>query len=198
MRPADLAFRSIGELGALLRSGEVTSAGLTDYFLGRLETVGRPLNAVSAIMADSARQEAALADAQLARGLDRGPLHGIPYGLKDIIAVPGAPTTWGAVPFSGQVLNYEAAVGERLRNAGAVLLGKLATVELAGGMGYADPDASLTGPALNPWDTRTWTGITGLRATHGRVSRHGAMALSWSFDRLGPMCRSAADCGLVL
>ena len=184
-------------------------------------------------MADSARQEAALADAQLARGLDRGPLHGIPYGLKDIIAVPGAPTTWGAAPFADQVLSYESAVGERLRDAGAVLLGKLATVELAGGMGYTDPDASLTGPALNPWDTRTWTGgsssgpaaataagavpfsigsdtggsivmpaawtgITGLRATHGRVSRRGAMALSWSFDRLGPMCRSAADCGLVL
>ena len=233
MTPPDLAFRSVAELGALLRSGEVTSVGLTDYFLGRLETAGRRLNAVSAITADSARQEAALADAQLARGLDLGPLHGIPYGLKDIIAVPGAPTTWGAVPFRDQVLSYEATVGRRLRDAGAVLLGKLATVELAGGMGYADPDASLTGPALNPWDTRTWTGgsssgpaaataagavpfsigsdtggsivmpaawtgITGLRATYGRVSRHGAMALCWSFDRLGPMCRSAADCGLVL
>jgi aspartyl-tRNA(Asn)/glutamyl-tRNA(Gln) amidotransferase subunit A len=231
--PPGLAFRSITELGALLRSGAVTSAALTDYFLGRLENVGRPLNAVSAIMADTARQEAALADAELARGLDRGPLHGIPYGLKDIIAVPGAPTTWGAVPFADQVLAGESTVGARLRGAGAVLLGKLATVELAGGMGYDDPGASLTGPALNPWDTRTWTGgsssgpaaataagavpfsigsdtggsivmpaawtgITGLRATHGRVSRSGAMALSWSFDRLGPMCRSAADCGLVL
>ena len=105
MTPPDLAFCSVSELGVLLRSGEVTSAGLTDYFLDRLQTVGRRLNAVSAITADSARQEAALADAQLRRGLDRRPLHGIPYGLKDIIAVPGPPTTWGAVPFRDQVLS---------------------------------------------------------------------------------------------
>jgi len=230
---AEPAFRPVRELGTLLRSGEVTSVGLTRYFLDRLEEVGRPLNAVAAITRERALDEAAMADAELARGVDRGPLHGIPYGLKDIIAAPGAPTTWGAAPFRDQVLGYESAVGERLRNAGAVLLGKLATVELAGGMGYDRPDASLTGPALNPWDTSTWTGgsssgpaaataagavpfsigsdtggsivmpaawtgITGLRPTYGRVSRFGAMALAWSFDRLGPMCRSADDCGLVL
>lgn len=233
MTAPDLAFCSIRELGSLLRAGDVTAAGLARYFLGRLETVGCQLNAVTAIMAERAMEEAALADAELSRGLDRGPLHGIPYGLKDIIASPGAPTTWGAVPFQDQVLPFEATVGERLRRAGAVLLGKLATIELAGGMGYEHPDASLTGPALNPWDTWTWTGgsssgpaaataagavpfaigsdtggsivmpaawtgITGLRATYGRVSRFGAMALCWSFDRLGPMCRSADDCGLVL
>jgi aspartyl-tRNA(Asn)/glutamyl-tRNA(Gln) amidotransferase subunit A len=230
---AEPAFCSVRELGSLLRSGEVTAIGLARYFLDRLEEVGRPLNAVAAITCDRALEEAALADAELARGLDRGPLHGIPYGLKDIIAAPGAPTTWGAAPFRDQVLGFESAVGERLRNAGAVLLGKLATVELAGGMGYDHPDASLTGPALNPWDTSTWTGgsssgpaaataagavpfsigsdtggsivmpaawtgITGLRPTYGRVSRFGAMALAWSFDRLGPMCRNADDCGLVL
>jgi aspartyl-tRNA(Asn)/glutamyl-tRNA(Gln) amidotransferase subunit A len=230
---ADLAFCSIRELGRRLRSGEVTAVGLARYFLGRLEEVGRPLNAVAAIMPERALAEAELAGAELARGLDRGPLHGIPYGLKDIVAAAGAPTTWGAVPFRDQVLDGESTVGERLRSAGAVLLGKLATVELAGGMGYDHPDASLTGPALNPWDTSTWTGgsssgpaaataagavpfsigsdtggsivmpaawtgITGLRPTYGRVSRAGAMALSWSLDRLGPMCRSAEDCGLVL
>jgi len=230
---AEPAFCSVRELGSLLRSGEITALGLARYFLDRLEEVGRPLNAVAAITRDRALEEAALADAELARGLDRGPLHGIPYGLKDIIAAPGAPTTWGAAPFRDQVLGYESAVGERLRNAGAVLLGKLATVELAGGMGYDHPDSSLTGPALNPWDTSTWTGgsssgpaaataagavpfsigsdtggsivmpaawtgITGLRPTYGRVSRFGAMALAWSFDRLGPMCRNADDCGLVL
>jgi aspartyl-tRNA(Asn)/glutamyl-tRNA(Gln) amidotransferase subunit A len=230
---AEPAFCSVRELGSLLRSGEVTAVGLAHYFLDRLEQVGRPLNAVAAVTAERALDEAALADAELARGLDRGPLHGIPYGLKDIIAAPGAPTTWGAAPFRDQVLDCESTVGERLRDAGAVLLGKLATVELAGGLGYEDPGASLTGPALNPWDTSTWTGgsssgpaaataagavpfsigsdtggsivmpaawtgITGLRPTYGRVSRAGAMALSWSFDRLGPMCRSADDCGLVL
>ena len=230
---AEPAFCSVRELGKLLRSGEVTAGGLARYFLDRLEEVGRPLNAVAALTPERALEEAALADAELARGLDRGPLHGIPYGLKDIIAAPGAPTTWGAVPFREQVLDHESTVGARLRDAGAVLLGKLATVELAGGMGYEYPDASLTGPALNPWDTSTWTGgsssgpaaapaagavpfsigsdtggsivmpaawtgITGLRPTYGRVSRAGAMALSWSFDRLGPMCRSADDCGLVL
>jgi aspartyl-tRNA(Asn)/glutamyl-tRNA(Gln) amidotransferase subunit A len=230
---ADLAFCSVRELGARLRAGTVTSAGLTELFLARLASDGRALNAVAAITAGRAREEAALADAELARGLDRGPLHGIPYGLKDIIATPGTPTTWGAAPFADQVLADEATVAGRLRAAGAVLLGKLATVEIAGGMGYDHPAASLTGPALNPWDTRTWTGgsssgpaaavaagavpfaigsdtggsivmpaawtgITGLRATYGRVPRFGAMALSWSFDRLGPMCRSAQDCGLVL
>jgi len=148
------AFCSVRELGKLLRSGEVTAVGLARYFLGRLEEVGRPLNAVAAVTPQRAIDEAALADAELARGLDRGPLHGIPYGLKDIIAAPGAPTTWGAAPFRDQVLGHESTVGERLRNAGAVLLGKLATVELAGGMGYEHPDASLTGPALNPWGHR--------------------------------------------
>jgi aspartyl-tRNA(Asn)/glutamyl-tRNA(Gln) amidotransferase subunit A len=230
---AEPAFCSVRELGKLLRSSEVTAVGLARYFLDRLETVGRPLNAVAAVIPERAMEEAALADAELARGLDRGPLHGIPYGLKDIIAAPGAPTTWGAAPFHDQVLDFESTVGERLRNAGAVLLGKLATVELAGGMGYEYPDASITGPALNPWDVSAWTGgsssgpaaataagavpfsigsdtggsivmpsawtgITGLRPTYGRVSRAGAMALSWSFDRLGPMCRNADDCGLVL
>jgi aspartyl-tRNA(Asn)/glutamyl-tRNA(Gln) amidotransferase subunit A len=228
-----LAFCSVRELGGRLRAGTVTAAGLAEFFLARLESAARPLNAVAAVLAGRAREEAALADAELARGLDRGPLHGIPYGLKDIVATPGAPTTWGAAPFAGQVLTDEATVAARLRAAGAVLVAKLATVEIAGGMGYDHPAASLTGPALNPWDTRTWTGgsssgpaaavaagavpfaigsdtggsivmpaawtgITGLRATYGRVPRFGAMALSWSFDRLGPMCRTAEDCGLVL
>jgi aspartyl-tRNA(Asn)/glutamyl-tRNA(Gln) amidotransferase subunit A len=230
---AEWAFCSVHELGRRLRAGEVTAVDLAGYFLDRLEKVALPLNAVAAITPGRALDEAALLDAELACGLDRGPLHGIPYGLKDIIAAPGVATTWGAAPFRDQVIDHESTVGERLRNAGAVLVGKLATVELAGGMGYEHPDASLTGAALNPWDTNTWTGgsssgpaaataagavpfsigsdtggsilmpaawtgVTGLRATYGRVSRAGAMALCWSFDRLGPMCRSAEDCGLVL
>ena len=163
---ADLAFCSIRESGAL-RSGEVTAVSLAEYFQDRLEKVGRPLNAVAALTPERARQEATLADAELARGLDaaaaRHPLRAQRHRRRGRAA-----TTWGAAPFGDQVLNFESAVGDRLRSAGAVLLGKLATVELAGGMGYDHPDASLTGPALNPWDTSTWTGgsSSGLRG-HG-------------------------------
>ena len=184
-------------------------------------------------MDDVALREAALAEAELRSGLDRGPLHGIPYGLKDIVAAVGAPTTWGAQPSVAQQAQREATVVTRLRAAGAVLAAKLATIEIAGGMGYDNPDASATGPAANPWDTRRWTsgsssgpagavcagavpfaigsdtsgsilfpaaytGTAGLRATYGRVSRAGAMTLCWTLDRLGPMCRTADDCGLVL
>jgi aspartyl-tRNA(Asn)/glutamyl-tRNA(Gln) amidotransferase subunit A len=229
----DLAFATIGELGALLRAREISPVELTRYFLDRLDRVARPLNAVVTVTGDVALREAALAEAEIARGVDRGPLHGIPYGAKDIIATAGIATTWGAAPFAGQVPGDDATVIRRLRDAGAVLAAKLATVEIAGGMGYDNPDASLTGPAGNPWDPRTWTsgsssgpaaavaagalpfaigsdtsgsillpaawtGTAGLRATYGLVSRRGAMTLCWTLDRLGPMCRTARDCGLVL
>jgi aspartyl-tRNA(Asn)/glutamyl-tRNA(Gln) amidotransferase subunit A len=189
------------------------------------------LNAVVTITEDVARREAALAEAELRAGLDRGPLHGIPYGLKDIVAATGAPTTWGAFP--DQRFATEATVTRKLRDAGAILVAKVATIELAGGMGYDNPDASISGPPGNPWHTGKWTngsssgpaaavgaaavpfaigsdtggsillpaaftGTAGLRATYGRVSRAGAMALCWTLDRLGPMCRCADDCGLVL
>ncbi len=160
-------------------------------------------------------------------------MHGIPYGVKDLLATRGIPTTWGAAPYRKQVFDHDATVVRKLRDAGAVLLGKLAMVELAGGFGYNNADASFTGPGLTPWNTRYWSGgsssgpgaavaaglvafaigsetsgsiitpaaycgISGLRPTYGRVSRHGAMALSWTLDKLGPMCRSADDCGIVL
>jgi aspartyl-tRNA(Asn)/glutamyl-tRNA(Gln) amidotransferase subunit A len=229
----DLAFRAIGELGTMLRVREISPVELTRYFLRRLDEVARPLNAVVTITEDVALREAALAEAELMRGVDRGPLHGIPYGAKDIIAAAGIPTTWGAAPFAEQVFGYDATVVRRLRDAGAVLAAKVATVEIAGGMGYNNPDASFTGPTGNPVNPRTWaggsssgpaavvaagalpfaigsdtsgsivlpaawTGTAGLRPTYGRVSRRGAMTLCWTLDRLGPLCHTAHDCGLVL
>ena len=228
-----LAYRTVRELGQLLRSGETTPTVLAERSLERLETVGRRLNAVVTITRERALREARRAEEELKAGLDRGPLHGIPYGAKDLLATAGTPTTWGAAPLRGQTFAEDAAVVQRLRDAGAVLVAKLALVELAGGMGYNQPNAAFTGPGINPWDAEAWSGgsssgsgsavgadavpfaigsetwgsiltpasycgISGLRPTYGRVSRRGAMALSWTLDKLGPMCRSADDCGLVL
>ncbi|MDT7727628.1 MAG: hypothetical protein QOI21_4204 [Actinomycetota bacterium] len=231
MNEEELAFLSIRELGVLLRAGEISPTKLTDVYLRRLDNVGRSLNAVVTMTEDVARREAALAEEELRAGLDRGPLHGIPYGLKDIVSAVGMPTTWGAFP--DQRFDSEATVTRKLRDAGAILVAKVATIELAGGMGYDNPNASITGAPGNPWHTGKWTngsssgpsavvgagavpfaigsdtggsillpaaftGTAGLRATYGRVSRAGAMTLCWTLDRLGPMCRCADDCGLVL
>jgi aspartyl-tRNA(Asn)/glutamyl-tRNA(Gln) amidotransferase subunit A len=206
---------------------------LTELFLSRLERIGPSLNAVVTLMRDSATAEARAAEREIAAARYRGPLHGIPYGLKDLCATAGVPTTWGAAPFRNQVFDRDATVVRKLREAGAVLIAKLAMVELAGGMGYNQPNASFTGPGINPWTGRHWSGgsssgpgsavaaglvpyaigsetsgsiltpcaycgISGLRPTYGRVSRAGAMALSWTMDKLGPMGRTADDCGLVL
>ena len=231
---SSLAYASIRELGRMLRAGETTPTALAEYFLDRLDTVGRELNAVATLTRDRALDEARSAERELAAGHDRGPLHGIPYGAKDLCATaPPYPTSWGAAPLRAQQFVHDAAAIERLRAAGAVLVAKLAMVELAGGMGYDQPNAAFTGPGLNPWNADAWSGgsssgsgsavgagavpfaigsetvgsiltpssfcgVSGLRPTYGRVSRHGAMALCWTFDKLGPMCRTADDCGLVL
>ncbi len=174
-------------------------------------------------------------DGDIKRERFRGPLQGIPFGAKDLLAYAKHPTTWGAQPYAGQVFDYTASVLTTCPKARRSLLtGKLAMVELAGGPAYRYANASLTGPGLNPWDQhtlvrrfverlghrrrrRTWSryalgsetsgsiltpsafcGVTGLRPTYGLVERHGAMALSWTLDKIGPMCRSAEDCGLVL
>ena len=230
----EVLFASVRELGALLRKRQVSSVELTRAYLDRLETIGPKLGAVATVMREPALAEAKKADAELARpGGARGPLLGIPYGAKDLLATKGIPTTWGAEPLRGQVFDYDATVIERLRAAGAVLVAKLAMVELAGGMGYNNPDASWSGPGRTPWNPAYWSGgsssgsgaataaglvafaigsetsgsiltpatfcgLSGLRPTYGRVSRHGAMALCWTLDKLGPMCRAADDCGLVL
>jgi aspartyl-tRNA(Asn)/glutamyl-tRNA(Gln) amidotransferase subunit A len=228
-----LAFASVVELGRILRAGDVTAVELATMALERLDAIGRQLNAVVCLTPDFALAQARRADDELAAGHDRGPLHGIPYGAKDLLATERYPTTWGAAPFREQRFDRDAAVVERLADAGAVLVAKLAMVELAGGFGYEQPDAALTGPGKNAWSPDHWAGgsssgsgaavaagcvpfaigsetwgsivvpaayngVAGFRPTYGLVSRRGAMALSWSLDKIGPLARSAKDCELVL
>jgi aspartyl-tRNA(Asn)/glutamyl-tRNA(Gln) amidotransferase subunit A len=228
-----LSYATVIELGKLIRSGQTTPTKLAEHFIDRLESVGRQLNAVVTITRDLALEQARQAESELAAGHDRGPLHGIPYGAKDLLATAGIPTSWGAAPFKDQTFDRDAAVIERLRDAGAVLVAKLAMVECAGGFGYEQPNASLTGPGKSAWNEDAWSGgsssgsgsavgggcvpfaigsetwgsiltpatfngLTGLRPTYGRVSRRGAMALSWTMDKIGPMAHAAADCWVVL
>jgi aspartyl-tRNA(Asn)/glutamyl-tRNA(Gln) amidotransferase subunit A len=230
---SDLSFSTIRQLGRMLRCREISVVELAEHFLDRLEKIGPRFNAVVTVTRELAMQQARAAQRELDCGVDRGPLHGIPYGAKDLLAAAGIPTTWGAAPLRDQVFDHDATVIRRLRDAGAVLCAKLAMVELAGGMGYRQANASFTGPGLTPWSMDSWSGgssagsgaavaaglvpfaigsetsgsimtpasycgVTGLRPTYGRVSRSGAMALSWTLDKLGPMARTADDCGLVL
>jgi aspartyl-tRNA(Asn)/glutamyl-tRNA(Gln) amidotransferase subunit A len=231
--PDSAAFANLRTLGALLRRRACTCVELAEFFLQRLEKYGPKLNAVVTVTRELALAQAERADRELQQGTDRGPLHGIPYGAKDLLATAGIRTTWGATPYRDQVFDEDATAVVRLRQAGAVLAAKLAMVEIAGGFGYEQANAAFTGPGLNPWDPTRWSGgsssgcgsavggglvpfaigsetwgsimtpasycgVAGLRPTYGLVSRHGAMALSWSMDKLGPMCRTADDCGLVL
>ena len=229
----DVFFESISELSARLKRGLVSARELARAFGERLATIGPRYNALALPLVEVADDQAKAVDRELKRQRYRGPLQGIPYGAKDLLAVAGKPTTWGARPYAGQVFEYTAEVIRKLSETGSVLVGKLALVELAGGPTYRYPSASLTGPGLNPWDRTRWSGgsssgsaiavaaglvpfaigsetsgsiltpaaycgVTGLRPTYGLVSRYGAMALSWSLDKLGPIGRSAEDCGLVL
>jgi aspartyl-tRNA(Asn)/glutamyl-tRNA(Gln) amidotransferase subunit A len=225
---------SVGELSELVRTRQASPVELTKTFLERLENLGPRFNAVVTVTRELALEQARRAEQEIAAGNYRGPLHGLPYGAKDLLATSGGiPTSWGATPFRNRTFDYDATVIRRLRDAGAILAAKLAMVELAGGMGYRRPDAAFTGPGVNPWDINTWSGgsssgsgsavcaglvpfaigsetwgsilspanncgVTGLRPTYGRVSRHGAMALCWSLDKIGPLCLNAEDCGLVL
>jgi len=226
-------FLPAAELGRRIKARQLSPVVLTEGYLDRLERIGPKLGAVVTVTRDLALGEAKAAEAELAAGKWRGPLHGVPYGVKDLLATKGIPTTWGAAPYRDQVFDHDATVVARLRAAGAVLVAKLAMVELAGGFGYNNADASFTGPGRTPWNREFWSGgsssgpgaataaglvgfsigsetsgsivtpaafsgVTGLRPTYGRVSRHGAMALCWTLDKLGPMCRSAEDCGLVM
>lgn len=228
----DILFSSISELAALLLLRKISPIELTESYLARLEKYGERLGAVAAVMRDSALAEARTAESEIKNGRYRGLLHGIPYGAKDLLATANAKTTWGAAPYRTQQFDYDATVVKRLRAAGAILIAKLAMVELAGGMGYNEANASWTGVCRTPWNTDFWSGgsssgpaaavsaglvafavgsetsgsiltpaafcgVSGLRPTYGAVSRHGAMALSWTLDKLGPLCRTAADCQLV-
>lgn len=227
-------FRPLRELAEALRARQVSPVELAEAFLRRLETLGPRYNAVVTLTRQRALVEARRAEAEIAAGGWRGPLHGIPYGVKDLLATAGGvPTTWGAAPLRTQTFDFDATAVRRLEQAGAVLVAKLAMVELAGGMGYRQPSASFTGPGISPWGADAWSGgsssgsgsavaaglvpfaigsetwgsilspaancgVSGLRPTYGRVSRHGAMALCWTLDKLGPLALTADDCGLVL
>ncbi len=227
-------FTPVRRLAALVRERKVSPVALAETFLDRLERLGPRYNAVVTLTRERALAQARRAEREVADGHYRGPLHGIPYGAKDLLATSGdIPTTWGAAIFRDRRLGFDATAIRRLEQAGAVLCAKLAMVELAGGMGYRQPNASFTGPGVNPWSRDAWSGgsssgsgsavaaglvpfaigsetwgsilspagncgITGLRPTYGRVSRHGAMALCWSLDKLGPLALTADDCGLVL
>jgi aspartyl-tRNA(Asn)/glutamyl-tRNA(Gln) amidotransferase subunit A len=233
MLSEDVLYLSVRELGAQIKARKIRPVQLTESYLARLEKFGAKLGAVATITSKHALQQAKQAEKEIDAGNYRGPLHGIPYGAKDLLATKGIKTTWGAPPFRDQVFDYDATVIRKLADAGAILVAKLAMIELAGGGGYSNGSASLQGPSRCPFNTEHWAGgsssgpgaavpaalvgfaigsetlgsiitpsafsaVSGLRPTYGRVSRHGAMALSWTMDKLGPMCRSAADCALVL
>src|SRR5947208_2514953 len=228
--PADLdqlAFLPVTELSELVRRRRVTSVQLTQMYVARLKKYDPVLRCVITLTEDRAFTQAHAADAEIRRGHYRGPLHGIPWGAKDLLAVRGYKTTWGAGPFRNQVIDTDATVVQRLDAAGAVLVAKLALGELAqgdiwfgattknpwkvdqGSSGSSAGPASATAAGLVGFSVGSETlgsisspstrcGTTGLRPTFGRVPRTGAMALSWTMDKLGPICRGAEDCALVL
>src|SRR5438477_678474 len=223
----DLAFGTVRELGELVRTRKISSASLTEMYLDRLKRYDAKLKFVITLTSDRAMAQAGEADREIAAGRYRGPLHGLPWGAKDLLAVKGYPTTWGAGGFEKQVIEEDATVVKRLDEAGAVLIAKLTLGALANG------DHWFGGITRNPWNPHqgssgssagpasataagcvafsigsetlgsisspsTRCGCTGLRPTFGFVPRTGAMALSWSMDKLGPICRSVEDCALVL
>jgi Asp-tRNA(Asn)/Glu-tRNA(Gln) amidotransferase A subunit family amidase len=223
----ELAFMTIHELAGLIRSRQITSVELTRFFLERLKRHNDSLLCVVTLTEELALKQAEKADREIREGKYRGLLHGIPYGVKDLMAVPGYPTTWGAGPYKDQRIDETAHVVQKLTDAGAVLVAKLTSGALAMG------DVWFGGTTRNPWNLKrgssgssagpasataaglvafaigtetlgsivspsTRCGVTGLRPTFGRVGRTGTMALSWSMDKIGPICRSAQDCAIVL
>ena len=222
----DLAFYPVTELAQLIKSRKITSTELTQLYIERLKKYGPRLECVITLTEELALAQAKRADKEIASGRYRGPLHGIPWGAKDLLSTKGIKTTWGAMPYKDRIIDVDATVVKRLEEAGAVLLAKLTMGALAWG------DVWFDGKTKNPWNpeqgssgssagsaaatsaglvgfsigTETWgsivspsarCGVTGLRPTFGRVSRYGAMALSWSMDKIGPICRSVEDCSLV-
>ncbi len=222
----ELAFYPVTALAQLIRSRKITSIQLTRLYIDRLKKYGPKLECVVTLTEELALQQARRADKEIASGRYRGPLHGIPWGAKDLLATKGFKTTWGAMPYKDQLIDENATVVKRLEEAGAVLVAKLSMGALAMG------DVWYEGRTRNPWNpeqgssgssagsaaataaglvgfsigTETWgsilspssrCGVTGLRPTFGRVSRYGAMALSWSMDKIGPICRTVEDCALV-
>lgn len=222
----DLAFYTIPQLASLIKHQKITSTELTKFFLARLKKYQPTLQCSISITDSLALAQAKRADEEIKNGNYRGILHGIPYGTKDLMSVPGYTTTWGAAPYQNQILDETATVIKKLEDAGAILVAKLVSGALARG------DVWFGGKTKNPWDIKqgasgssagsgsatsaglvpfalgtetlgsitspsTRNGITGLRPTYGRVSRHGVMSLSWSMDKVGPMGRNAEDCAIV-
>jgi Asp-tRNA(Asn)/Glu-tRNA(Gln) amidotransferase A subunit family amidase len=226
MSPEDLAFLPLSELAPLLRTRQVSSFELTKLYLERLRTYDPVLKCVVSYTEELALKQAQAADREIAAGRYRGPLHGIPWGAKDLIAYPGYKTTWGALPFKEQTIGVKATVADRLERAGAVLVAKLSLGALAqgdlwfgqmtrnpwnpqqGSSGSSAGSACATAAGLVGFAIGSETlgsivspsqrcGTTGLRPTYGRVSRYGCMTLAWSMDKLGPICRSVEDCAVV-
>lgn len=222
----ELAFYPVYKLATLIKSKKITSTELTRLYIDRIKKYGDTLQCVVSLLEERAMNQARIADEEIARGKYRGPLHGIPYGIKDLLAVEGTRTTWGAAPYRDQEINTTATVVKKLEEAGAVLIVKLSMGALAmgdiwyggvtknpwnlkqGSSGSSAGSASATAAGLVAFSIGTETlgsivspstrcGASGLRPTYGVVSRHGAMALSWSMDKIGPICRSALDCALV-
>ena len=226
----DLAFATVPQLSELMRTRRITSTELTKMYLERLKKYGTKLLCVVTLTEDLALKQAAAADAEIKRGKYRGPLHGIPWGAKDLFATRGIKTTWGAEPYRDQVIDYDSTVVERLNEAGAVLVAKLSMGALAqgarwfagvtrnpwqpdeaqqGSSGSSAGPAAATAAGLVGFSIGTETlgsivspssrcGVTGLRPTYGRVSRYGAMGLSWTMDKIGPICRGVEDCAAAL
>src|SRR5215213_5706462 len=226
----DLAFATVPQLAELIRTRRITSTELTKMYLARLKTYGTKLLCVVTLTEDLALKQAAAADAEIKRGKYRGPLHGIPWGAKDLFATKGIKTTWGAEPYRDQMIDYDSTVVERLNEAGAVLVAKLSMGALAqgarwfggvtrnpwqpdeaqtGSSGSSAGPAAATAAGLVGFSIGTETlgsivspssrcGVTGLRPTYGRVSRYGAMGLSWTMDKIGPICRGVEDCAAAL
>lgn len=221
------------ELHRKMAARDFSCEELTRAWLDRMEAIAPRYNALALTLRPQAIKKAKEVDRDFKRGRVRGPLQGIPFGAKDLLSYGGQPTAWGAQPFAGQVFAEHAVAVAKLEKAGAVCMGKLAMVQLAGGGGYRYAAASMTGPGLNPWDRTRWSGgsssgsgsavaaglagfalgsetwgsivtpaaycgVTGLRPTYGMVSRRGAMALSWTMDKIGPMARSAEECAYIL
>src|SRR5260370_40434022 len=232
MPAEEIFYLSLSELAKRIESKKLSPVDLTQAYLDRSQKLGPRFNAYARLTPEIALAQARAAEKEIQRGHYRGPLHGIPYAAKDLLAVKGLLTTWGAKPYANQVFDYNATVIDHLKRVGAVMLGKASMIELAGGMGYRFASASLQGAAKNPWNTACWTcgcasgaggivaaglapfaigtetwgsilcpaafcGVSGLRPTYGRVSRYGAMALSYSMDKIGPLARSAEDCARV-
>jgi Asp-tRNA(Asn)/Glu-tRNA(Gln) amidotransferase A subunit family amidase len=226
MNRNDLAFYNILQLASLIKNKKISSVSLTQFFIERIKKFGDSLQCVISVTEEIAMQQAKQADEEIAKGKYRGPLHGIPYGLKDLFAVKGTKTTWGAAPYKNQDIEEDAFVYTQLKNAGAVLVAKFTLGALAMG------DNWYGGKTKNPWNTKTGSsgssagstsatvaglvpfaigtetwgsivspsstcGATGLRPTFGRISRSGGMTLSWSLDKIGPICRSAEDAAVV-